>query len=248
MDTGLLHRLPHRTHSAAENMAIDHGLAACAGRLEGGVLRFYGWETPALTFGYSQRFDEVVQTAKAIGRVPSPAVIVRRPSGGGIVDHRNDLTFAFALWVGHPLGRAAPARFYCLLHSALRKALQELGCPAALAPCPDALAPSPPRPSTPAACFVDPPVASDVIDPGTHRKIAGAALRRSPHGVLAQGSLDRGALPSFLTAERLEPIFARQLGLTFDLEITSGFADWPEELPTAADRERFASSRWNQKR
>jgi len=64
-------------HPAAMNMAIDEAL------LEGitvPAVRFYRWQSPALSFGYFGRFADV---AKYQGNRD----LVRRWTGGGIVFH-----------------------------------------------------------------------------------------------------------------------------------------------------------------
>lgn len=75
--------------SAAEAMAVDEAL------LEWGefpVLRIYRWGEPAVTFGY---FDEE-GTARRI--FPGEELhFVRRWTGGGIVDHRQDIPFTLAM-------------------------------------------------------------------------------------------------------------------------------------------------------
>ena len=227
-------------------MAIDNALPAFAREEQGGVLRFYDWSTDAVTFGYGQRHADVLRYTQSRGLPAATGCIVRRPSGGGIVDHRNDLTYAFALSADLPLSRLSPAKFYCLLHEALARALNTLSCPADLAPCARTATGS--SHGGPAACFTDAPAPADVIAVDTRQKIAGAALRRSPDGVLAQGSIARRHLPPGLTAERLEPAFSGALCQSFGFSEAEAFAAWPENIPTEEDCLRFASAAWNRKR
>ncbi|MFP4069643.1 MAG: hypothetical protein ACLFVC_05615, partial [Opitutales bacterium] len=104
-------------------------------------------------------------------------------------------------------------------------------------------------PSAPLAICFTRPVANDVLRPDG-RKIAGAALKRSRHGLLLQGSLDRAALPESFDYERFKSDFARQLAAHFHLP-----AEQPEDLRGLFDgaaiqneRLRFDSDDWNRRR
>ena len=82
----MLLTLPNAYGDAATNMAIDASLldSTPAGVA---VLRHYGWSEPAITFGYTQRVEDVRNT------VDTDLTLCRRITGGGIVDHRNDWTY-----------------------------------------------------------------------------------------------------------------------------------------------------------
>ena len=71
-------------HSAAMNMAIDEALLESATVAS---IRFYGWHSPALSFGYFGRFSDVAIYA-------GERDLVRRWTGGGIVFHGDDLTYS----------------------------------------------------------------------------------------------------------------------------------------------------------
>ncbi|MFP4069868.1 MAG: lipoyl protein ligase domain-containing protein, partial [Opitutales bacterium] len=77
--------LPNAYGDAATNMAVD---AALLQSLPEGVavLRHYGWIEPSLSFGYAQPYAQVAAAA------PPGVRLVRRLTGGGLVDHRNDWT------------------------------------------------------------------------------------------------------------------------------------------------------------
>ena len=94
--------LPVRTAGAAENMALDFLLLQ---RHPGPALarfRHYGWRSEAFTFGYSQKI------AAVRGRLPAggPFDLCRRPTGGGVVDHREDWTYTLVIPRGHALEEA----------------------------------------------------------------------------------------------------------------------------------------------
>src|SRR5207248_11592242 len=85
MTTWLLLRCGPR--SAAENMAVEEALLEAAGCIATPVLRFYSWSEPAASFGYFQRYAEVLQ-------LTSLRPLVRRPTGGGLVTHDADWTYS----------------------------------------------------------------------------------------------------------------------------------------------------------
>jgi lipoate-protein ligase A len=73
-------------------MAIDEALLEL--HLQGktpATLRFYGWEPPAVSFGYSQKVSpRTVEKVRAAGDDA-----VRRPTGGRAVLHEGELTYCF---------------------------------------------------------------------------------------------------------------------------------------------------------
>ena len=72
------------------NMDLDTGLlAACEARPEYGFLRFYTWTSPTLSMGRLEPEDAVDRAAAERDRVE----IVRRPTGGRMVLHGDDLTY-----------------------------------------------------------------------------------------------------------------------------------------------------------
>jgi len=263
----MLITLPNAIGDAPQNMAVDAALLQSAPPA-GAIFRHYGWTEPALTFGYTQTYDQVRETA------PEGVALVRRSTGGGIVDHRNDWTYALVLGPDLPATRIPATELYTNIHRALAQALAAQSVPTALAPCPRKCATppgSPPpalrsqlsalnfeaqrRPSVaqrakegPSHCFTT-PAADDVIRPDG-RKIAGAALKRNRHGLLLQGSVDRAALPGPLDYAALQSAFARQLADALDLPLGE-VGDLRPFFPAAtiaAERRRFAGDGWNQKR
>ena len=179
-------------HSAAMNMAIDEALLESAA---GPSVRFYRWQSPALSFGYFGNFSDV-----AI--YDGERDLVRRWTGGGMVLHGDDLTYSIVI----PLHNAALAEsslaIYERIHRALAEALNGIGERAEVVGstrCAD-------RPLHGVAtnnCFAN-PVRADVMVNG--RKIAGAAQRRTRRGLLHQGSIQSITLENDL-AQR----FARGL-------------------------------------
>ena len=171
-------------HSAAMNMAIDEALLEFA---EAPTLRFYRWQRPAISFGYFGRFADVADEEKR-------HEIVRRWTGGGIVFHGDDLTYALVL-PSHVASRFRSSRVvYAEVHGAIRHAFG--------ANKPVALATSA-APKISDACFAN-PVEADVLLDG--QKIAGAAQRRTRAGLLHQGSIQCDGLPA-----EFEENFARAM-------------------------------------
>src|SRR5690606_26855586 len=83
--------LPNRSDSAAANMATDFLLLQRYPASGHARFRHYGWHRPAVTFGYSQKFAWVRDQLRTLHDNDSDVASVelcRRPTGGGLVDHR----------------------------------------------------------------------------------------------------------------------------------------------------------------
>lgn len=169
------------SRSAALNMAIDEALLETAHEP---TIRLYRWDHPALTFGYSNRFAEMGEYCNRD--------CARRWTGGGIVLHGHDLTYALIIPASDPAFGESSLSIYEQTHHAIQAAI---GSRAELATA-DAAKIS-------EACFAN-PVRADVILNG--QKIAGAAQRRTRAGLLQQGSIQNVDLPP-----RFEEKFAAQL-------------------------------------
>jgi lipoyl(octanoyl) transferase len=155
--------------TGAEQMALDEALLEIAQRP---LLRVYRWAEPTVSFGYSFPLASV--------RYRFPALpCVRRWTGGGIVGHLDDWTFALLVPSSEPLASARPLQTYRLIHSGVAAALMKIGCAARLAEPPDCV--------KGLACFAAPAV-HDVIG-FDHRKLCGGAQRRTRRGFLHQGSI-----------------------------------------------------------
>ncbi len=198
-----LHVLPLRTGAAAENMALDFLLLQRYPDAATPRFRHYEWRTPALTFGYSQKIDFV--------RANLPAGesfdLCRRPTGGGIVDHRHDWTYSLVLPRGHALYDERAAQSYRIVHECLATALVALGqqavvktecepaesCGGDLGRDKSRASTLPPEAPVPGVCFQRAEL-YDVVHAATGAKIAGAAQKRNKHGLLFQGSIEKSAV------------------------------------------------------
>lgn len=158
---------------AAENMALDEALLDWTLATGLAAIRLYHWDHAARTLGYFTR-------SLPAGQNGSDELPVRRFTGGGLVEHGEDLTFALAIPPRTGLALADTTNRYRRIHEALAGALLEAGL-AVNAVSPDAAA-------SPGPCFAN-PVPWDLIDPSSGIKLAGGAQRRSRGAVLHQGSV-----------------------------------------------------------
>lgn len=156
---------------AADNMALDEALLEAASRLGRPVLRFYGWTEPTATFGYFQKYEDIVRWTKL-------RPLIRRPTGGGLVPHDADWTYSLVTPPAHPWFALRATESYQRMHEWIHAAFAALGVNTNLAPqC---------RKEAPGQCFAG-AEKFDLLWRG--KKIAGAAQRRNRNGLLIQGSV-----------------------------------------------------------
>jgi len=233
--------LPNAYGDPANNMAVDSALLETLPS-KTAVFRHYGWTEPAFTFGYSQYFREVAQIC------PKDTSLCRRITGGGIVDHRNDWTYALILNRKLPASRESSTILYEKIHRSLAEAVIDQGTSARLSPCPKKCdEPVPPK-QGPEQCFKQ-PVMYDVLAVNSS-KIAGAAMKRNRNGLLIQGSIDRSSLPERFNFEKFIQLFTTILSNTLDLSIIE-----PDDLRPffnseliEREKNKFQSEAWTQRR
>jgi len=269
--------LPHRTAGSAENMAADFLLLQRYPETTHARFRHYEWRGPAFTFGYGQKIAYVREQLAAmlsseVERVVPSALSVdhtRRPTGGGVVDHRDDWTFALVIPRGHALYDARATESYRQVHTDLVAALREQGQPVVLkescestcgsqlardedverpATAPESRAsslprPNPARPAGPTVCFARPEL-YDVLNADTGAKVAGAAQKRTKHGLLFQGSIAKTALAATVDWDAFEEAFSERLATTLGTEGVP--TAWPEFAEGEHDglNEQYASPEW----
>lgn len=230
-----LHVLPLRTGGAAENMALDFLVLQRYPEPAAPRFRHYEWRAPAFTFGYGQKIGFVR------ARLPAGETVdlCRRPTGGGVVDHRHDWTYALVIPREHPLWDEPATESYRMVHEALARALVAGGQPAELQQ-PGA---DPAATALPGVCFERAEV-FDVIDPRTARKIAGAAQKRNKHGLLLQGSIDRDAAAE-IDWEGFGENFAAEIAGVLGAQATP--VGWPDfaEHEVEGLIEQYSASEWN---
>lgn len=152
-------------------MALDEALLENAAEIGKPVLRFYGWNELAATFGYFQKFSDVE-------RATHLRPLIRRPTGGGIVPHDVDWTYSFTMPPNHEWHLLKAEESYRRIHKWICDAFAKLKIETELA--------SHSKKSLPGQCFVG-HEKSDLLWHG--KKIAGAAQRRNKLGLLIQGSI-----------------------------------------------------------
>jgi lipoate-protein ligase A len=213
--------------SAAMNMAIDEALLETA---KTGSIRFYRWQSPALSFGYFGKFKDVANYA-------AERDLVRRWTGGGVVFHGHDLTYAIVIPPSDPVFSESSRSIYGAIHAALRDALVASGERAELAPVTGIVNPRAATIDRGYSCFAN-PVRADVMLNG--RKVAGAAQRRTRRGLLQQGSIQYVDLGNGLS-ER----FAQALSANCsEREINCETLDRARELA----EQKYGAGAWLRKR
>jgi lipoate-protein ligase A len=183
------------TLSAAWNMAIDEALLRRFKEGDTPIVRLYHWEEPSLSFGRLSRATETLQWERVReGAIP----YVRRITGGGILVHGNDLSYALIV----------PRRFiaqqgvktsYRLLCSFLIRLYRGLGLDAAFAQACRLTT----RPA--AACLAGREAYDIVID---GKKIGGNAQHHTHHAMLQHGTI-----PLSIPRPLFEPLFREASGL-----------------------------------
>ena len=247
----MLIALPNAFGDAETNMAID---AALLFSMPVGLAAFrhYGWLEPAVTFGYAQHYNKVVSRLASDHAPVEPAqgsaTLIRRMTGGGIVDHRNDWTYALILHSSAPAASRPATDLYAQIHDAISQSLAKIGIGSRLAPCPRHCEELPIAGDIPSHCFAT-PAANDVLHPDG-KKIAGAAMKRSRQGLLIQGSIDRSVLPETFNFITFQELLLKYLSSTLNLE-PSELEDIRPLLKSEQierERQRFAGDAWNRRR
>lgn len=174
------------------NMAVDHVLLQKSGPVGQPLIRFYTWNGPAATFGYFQKWVDVSQQTDL-------RPLIRRPTGGGIVDHRRDLTYSVIVPPHHSWYKKTARQSYCDIHQSVAEALDSSSLKVSLA--------AEPKGPDLGECFLKAEI-SDVI--AGSKKVAGAAQRRTREGLLIQGSI-QVPRPSPLETKKIPQAFLTSL-------------------------------------
>lgn len=211
--------------NAACNMAVDEALLRLCSTP---ILRFYEWEGSVVSIGYFQSCRVVEKKRK----------FIRRYTGGGLVDHANDLTYSIILPLSHPVYAMGTALSYQKIHEKIAHTFEKLGITSAK------LAADSQKEEHP-ACFQR-PVRFDLVD-DTGQKLAGAAQRRIREGCLHQGSIllpfkkwDRKVWQTAL-AESILPLLGEEISLS---ELKAEEISLANEL----EKTRYSTHEWNHQR
>ena len=226
------------SRNAALNMAIDEALLEIASEP---TIRFYRWDHPAISFGYFGKFADAEDHS-------TEHDIVRRWTGGGIVFHGDDLTYAIVIPANDPAFSNSSISIYEQTHAAIRDALNNSGNRVAVccshAPlarrAQDVVATShgpEGRGYNNNACFAN-PVRADVML--NNKKIAGAAQRRSRRGLLQQGSIQNVDL-----AQEFEKSFGAELSVNYrEKTIDRQLVERAQQIAN----EKYAAAAWLKRR
>jgi lipoate-protein ligase A len=166
--------------------------------------------------------------------------LCRRPTGGGIVDHRHDWTYCVVIPRAHRLFDAPAIQAYREVHAALAVAMQALGEPVALQD------KRHPTEEGPTICFERPEL-YDVLNTTTGAKIAGAAMKRNKNGLLLQGSIEKSRVGA-VDWEKFQDLFAAEIARALGAEAVP--TPWPElnEEEVSGLVERYGSVEWMENR
>ena len=211
-------------------MALDEALAQS--KPEAFCIRFFRWKGVGVTFGYAQRIREVEKVLPA----GTEQAYTRRPTGGGLVSHFDDVTFSCVFPDG---GVLRPLDIYRRLHTAILSGLREAGLEVKL--CETASLPIPGEPRG-GQCFIQ-PVELDILTEAG--KILGGAIRRYGNTVLYQGSLQ---LPDARSrAAELEATILRCLALEWNLQWKPSESSAAVQAAAAELESKYRSSEWRRK-
>jgi lipoate-protein ligase A len=217
---------------AALNMAIDELLTR---RASGGcapTLRFYRWQTPAVTVGY---FEDVARSAARFHASERGFPVVRRITGGGAVRHGADLTFSLILNVPTRYFSSDVKSSYLKINEAVRVGLREDHPSLDYADCRSA--PSQSAKQKGRVCF-ESPSCYDLLLAG--RKVLGGSQRRTRGVMLHQSTLFLPDAPELLE-QKIREGFERVWKIRFLEEPLT-----EKELDEAAESEKAkrADARW----
>ena len=193
-------------------MAIDECLLKDSDLV---LIRDYQWSEPSVSIGHFGISSEALTICHR--EVSRP--LVRRPTGGGLVEHGHGLDYTYSIVIPAAVTQElelSPKASYRAIHGALAVALQQSGVAAEQA------AQAPPGTGG-QACFTN-PVGDDLML--GQQKIAGAGQKRSRGAILHQGSVQPLELPP-----QFGQIFASQLGMeVIDAELSASTLEAASQL------------------
>jgi lipoate-protein ligase A len=226
-------------------MAADETLllSAAAGMAS---LRFYAWSTATVSLGYFQSYRAWSED-EALRALPC----VRRPSGGMMLVHHHEVTYALAVPAGAPW--QSGESWLPRMHAVIAAALAAMGVPAQL------YHPMPSVHGSGALCFRH-HAEGDLLVGGA--KVVGSAQRKQRRGLMQHGGILLAASPF----TPLLPGIRELCGLTLSpaevcAAIQRAFAgqtgwalapgDWTGEERDRIEMlvaEKYTRSGWNKKR
>ncbi len=165
-------------------MAMDEELLARAQAGEAmPVLRFYGWDPPAVSIG---RFQDMKTSVNADACRKHGFDIVRRITGGRAVLHYQELTYSITARVDNPLFPSTVLGTYKVIAAGLLAGLQNLGIAAEMVSRGGRHATLVEKKPKDPSCFSSPSWYEIVVN---GKKIIGSAQRRMRGAFLQHGSI-----------------------------------------------------------
>ncbi len=156
------------------NMAIDESMLVHCSENQIPTLRFYKWDPACLSLGYFQKTEEI-----DLEKCSEQGIdVVRRPTGGRAVLHKNELTYSVTIPLSILPGKLIET--YQVLSTALTEGLKQVGLPAQLTPAQKKLE------TNSAACF---DVSSSYEINSNGKKLIGSAQTRKGGALLQHGSV-----------------------------------------------------------
>ena len=156
-------------NNACVNMAIDEALLDLLKPYDKPIFRFYDWNKPAISIGYSQRKEDLLNLKKC---EEDGIEIVRRPTGGGVVFHGTDITYS-VLFPEKSIKNINDT--YLSVQRKIINALEKLGIK---------ITQYTQKSSVRGYCLTMPNIGDIMVD---NKKLSGLAIRRINQKVLCQG-------------------------------------------------------------
>lgn len=197
-------------------MAIDEALLSCFNpESSDPIIRFYGWNPPALSLGRFQKAGEVLDFEQCCS---SSIQIVRRISGGGVIYHADELTYSIICSPAHIPSASSVKDSFRVLTGFLLDFYHAVGLDASYAV--ESVSDNSSLGVRTAFCFAG-KESFDILIQG--RKIGGNAQRRLKNVVFQHGSIpvynraDKGA--TFMRDK--DPALALGSTSVFDCGVTT---------------------------
>lgn len=197
--------------TAAENMAIDQRLLEEAADLRAPTIHLYEWKGLCATYGYFTKPEEYL----FMNQVQAHQLqLARRPTGGGIIFHINDLAFSVIIPSNHPKFSLNTLENYATINNAVIAALTNYSH--------SSLQPNlycntencqrkQPAQSRDKFCMARPTIYDVMVG---EKKVGGAAQRRTKAGFLHQGSISIAMPPRVL----LEAVLKNENDIIYAME------------------------------
>ncbi len=161
-----------------EQMAMDEWMLKAFGYQQSYHMRLYSMKE-TYSIGRIQKYASL----NGVFEQNSSYKIVRRPTGGGLVQHDDDFVISFVIPSGETLYDLKVIDLYAYLHQLFSEVLESLQIESYLNPnCGD---------SKPSVCF-ESPTKFDILRKGSTEKIVGSAIKKTKEGLLVQSSFNCG--------------------------------------------------------